>query len=139
MLMGSTAPPSAESLKPLFDLISLFVDLDATKERIGEFIAAEERARTLTESAEAAQAALAAAETSSRDKLEAARTEHEAAIRDAQQKFDQERLTAENALLAREKRQAEAEAKLQVDADAVAALKEDLERRLTLLRSVSAA
>jgi hypothetical protein len=140
--LNTAIPPVDLELKAaenLFNLIALLVDPAATKERVERYIGVETAARE-------ALAALAAAETLARErlanieaKIAAERAEHDAALRDSQQKFDARRLQQENALAAREARLAERESQVAADADANAALAADLERRIGLLRAASAA
>jgi hypothetical protein len=139
--LNSPIPPAsaAAAAETLFNLISVLIDKDETLARIEQYVAT-------AKAAEVAEAAALAAETTSRQrqadieaKLQAAQAEREAALEKADAEFGAQRLRVETALAAREARLAEAEGKLRIDADAVTALKEDLERRLSLLRSVSAA
>jgi hypothetical protein len=72
-------------------------------------------------------------------KLAAATAGQEGALAQERKKLDEERLQQENALAAREKRVSAAERKLAAAVEANEALKADLDRRLSLLRSLSAA
>jgi hypothetical protein len=138
-LSSYSIPAQIDAVDKLWALIELMADPSATKEKVAEYDRATGELRAAHVQLLASQTELAAAEAASLDKLAAARTEHDAALAKAQQEFDARRLQHENALAAREARLAQREAKAVADAEANEALRADLERRLSLLRSVSAA
>ena len=116
----------------------MLIDRDETLARIEQYAAA-------AKAAEAAEAAALAAETSSRSRLaemeaelEATREQQTAALAKAEEEFGVKCLQRENAVVAREKRLSELEAKATADAKANATLKAELDRRFARLREAAA-
>jgi flagellar motility protein MotE (MotC chaperone) len=133
---GAVAAP--EQIQLLADLVQLLANPTAAATRIGEYRAAAAELRAAHEQLEVTQASFAPAEAAHQQKLATERAEHEAAIRDAQQRLDQDRLQQENGLAAARGRLAELEAKASAAVQANETLRADLERRLALLRSAAA-
>lgn len=140
-MMNATVvqPASPDVIALVAGFVTLMSDKEATQAAISEYKASTEQLTAATEALRAAQAQFAAAEQEHRDKLAALDAQHEATMRQREQEFDARTATQTNALLAREQRASDLSAKAQADAEAAAALKADLERRLGLLRSAAAA
>jgi hypothetical protein len=137
--MSGTAPVEPEDLKVFRNLLAMITDPNATRDRLEHLAAASAELNAATAAANVAKAELVVAETTSREAMQAARAEHDAAITKAQTDFDAACQRREVALTAREHRLAEVEAKAAADAQAHAALKADLERRFDLFKQATAA
>jgi hypothetical protein len=138
MFNNNFTPPAPENVQQLFDLISLLANPDETRERVAQFNAAAGELAAASAAAAQAQAELAVKQAEYEEGLQKATAEHEGALERAQTEFDARRLRQETALAAREARLAELEGKVTADAAANAVLRDELDKRLRLIKEAAA-
>jgi chromosome segregation ATPase len=127
--------PPPDDIAAFGRFLNLIGDPVVTKTRLEALAAAAKEARELIEQANGADAKFSAARDAHEDELKAADDAHASKLEDAQAAFDAECVRRDREIRARETRTAELLGQAQRDADAAAALKVDLQRRLDHLRA----
>ncbi len=130
--LNAVTPP--ENIAFVANFIRLLADPAAAKKRIAEYRAAASELRAANEQLRERQSAFVREQAVHNASLAAATDAHKKNIALAQKQFDQSRLQTENALAAREKRLADAEAQAARDAAENLKMRQDLEHRLSLRR-----
>ncbi len=132
-MISLNAVTPSENIAFVADFIRLLADPAAAEKRIAEWAAASEL-RAANEQLRERQSAFVREQAVHNASLAAATDAHKKTIALAQKQFDQSSLQTENALAAREKRLADAEAQAARDAAENLKMRQDLEHRLSLRR-----
>jgi hypothetical protein len=137
-MIGLNNISAPQDVATLADLVELLAHPERAAAVIAEFQAAANDLRAQREQMQAMQKEFGAEQTAHTAQLKTERAAHDAALTQAQSTFDQNCLSREVSLSAREKRLSEAETKLAADQAALLDGRQALARRLQLLQQATA-